>query len=336
MITNNSGPAASYGEFRYGGRVGTAFLDGFTFLNKPVQYVVLDGQAIIEGDISIGPVEEIERTFAALQAELRGQPLAGAVVITPGSQFAWPDCTIPYVINANLPNQSRVTDAIAHWESKTDFTFVRRTSSNDDRFPDYVEFMPAGGCFSSVGRQGGRQVVGLDDDCSSGNCIHEIGHAAGMWHHHSREDRDAFVTILWENITPGTESNFAQHITDGDDFGPYDYGSIMHYPRFAFSRNGQPTIVPADPDAIIGQRDGLSTRDIKVINTVLCTTVPAVVGDVAVVAVQKVEAVGLVPDVVGQQRPGARVWRQIPPAGRDVSRGIKVRMLLRPGLSPAE
>ena len=39
------------------------------------------------------------------------------VVIT-GAQFRWPNCTVPYEIDAGLPNQQRVTDAIAHWEAQ--------------------------------------------------------------------------------------------------------------------------------------------------------------------------------------------------------------------------
>jgi hypothetical protein len=326
----------SNGEFPYGHEIGTAYIDGFTFLTKPVQYVVIDGMAIIEGDINIGPVEDVERSMELLRAQLKGKPETEAIVITPGSQFGWHNCTIPYQINAGLPDQFRVTDAIAHWEENTDLSFVLRTANNSNQFPDFVEFVSGGSCSSSVGRRGGRQFVTLDDNCTTGNTIHEIGHAAGLWHEQSRADRDAWVTIKWENISPGQEHNFAQHITDGDDVGNYDYDSIMHYPRDAFSKNGKDTIVTTDPSAIdrIGQRDGLSRGDIFVVNRVLCPTVPIVLHSYAVDAIPEVYAVGLVPKIVGPDVPGAWVWRVNPWIGTRVDRGSIVTLQLQTGPIP--
>ena len=49
----------------------------------------------------------------------------------------------------------------------------------------------------------------------------------------------------------------SQHIADDDDVGAYDYGSIMHYPRNAFSVDGSDTIT-GEPDRRGGR--GLAGR----------------------------------------------------------------------------
>jgi hypothetical protein len=248
------------GELLTGTDVRTGLIRGTTFHSKPVQYVVRDGLALFEGDIVLGTEEEMEEQTEVLRAELGGAVAAGVVIS--GSQFRWPNCRIPFTIDPGLPNQQRVTDAIAHWEQHTRFRFVVRTAE-----ADFVTFQPAGGCSSAVGRQGGQQFVNLGPNCTAGNAIHEIGHVVGLWHEQSREDRDSFVTIHLDKVLPGFEHNFDQHITDGDDVGAYDYGSIMHYPRDAFSVDGSDTITPVVAGAQIGQRTALSAGDIAAANS---------------------------------------------------------------------
>lgn len=250
------------GEARGSPRMGTAVISGATFTNKSVVYYDVAGVAIVEGDIVLGPTQEIERRTAAARDAVAADPAIAYGVGITGSQFRWPNCRIPYEIDPNLPNQQRVTDAIAHWEAHTSFRFILRTAANAGSFPNWVRFTDAGGCWSMVGMQGGQQTISLGAGCSAGNAIHEIGHTVGLWHEQSREDRDLFVTINWQNIQAGMAAQFNQHITDGDDLGAYDYGSIMHYPRTAFSSNGQETITPTDPNAQIGQRNALSAGDI--------------------------------------------------------------------------
>ncbi len=278
-MVNNPTEEASVGLLA-SDEVHTGFISGTTFKNKPIQYSVVDGLAIFEGCIVLGTAEEMAQKTAAIQEGRDYEGTAGDFgdsgiiaqgVVISGDQYRWPDALVPYDIDSSLPNQSRVTDAIAHWEEKTNIRFVRRTSSNASQYPNYVYFRVASGCWSSVGMRGGKQDIGLAGGCSTGNTIHEIGHALGMWHEQSREDRDQHVVINWENIESGKENNFNQHISDGDDVGSYDYGSIMHYGAFAFSKNNQPTITTIPPGTAIGQRNSLSQNDINTIHTIYTT-----------------------------------------------------------------
>lgn len=224
---------------------------------RDIVYEKIDGYAVVEGDILLKKLNENPRPVQAL------------IVMKLGGG-RWLQGTIPFELASNLPfaTQLAVLDAIHLWESSSNLKFIELTEHNRNQYPDYLLFEPSndGTCSSFVGQQGGMQMVKLSPQCRAMNIAHEIGHAAGLWHEQSRADRDTYIKIQWENIEDKYQYNFNQHVTDGQDFGEYDYQSIMHYTAYAFSKNGKKTIIPLQENVEIGQRDHLSHKDIAAVN----------------------------------------------------------------------
>lgn len=258
-------PALSHSAEGYAerGPVHTGWILDRTGAPLEVVYEVQHGHAIWEGDIDLGPAEWISRT--AEEARTRRTDAGARLgVAIDGSSYRWSNGVVPYVIQSSLPNKARVTDAMAHIVANTNkISFVQRTNQ-----ANYIEFRTSTGCSSSVGRVGGRQYVNLADGCSTGNTIHEILHALGMYHEQTRCDRDTFVTIHTANITTGYEHNFTKKCTGASDYSSYAEGSIMHYGPFAFSKNGLATISSKRGlDSQMGQRSGMNSTDRSTINT---------------------------------------------------------------------
>ncbi|CAN7198810.1 M12 family metallopeptidase [Phyllobacterium sp. LjRoot231] len=219
-----------------------------------VPYIVTaDGYGIIQGDVIIGRDAQLQSTVGTF----------GLFLLNPR---LWPLGIVKYKISSSLPDQNRVLRAIAHWERKTPIRFSRAGSA-ERNFVVFTRSSDRYSCSSEVGYHTGATPVILGDGCAYGNVVHEIGHVLGAAHEHMRSDQRRYITLHLENAKPDTEDNFKPIPSKYANFGNYCYGSIMHYPKDAFTKNNKPTIVPNDRNARIGQRDGLAPCDIDLIKT---------------------------------------------------------------------
>ncbi|XP_021697870.1 zinc metalloproteinase nas-7 [Aedes aegypti] len=185
----------------------------------------------------------------------------------------WAKAVVPYKISDSFgySDVQRIQMAFKMFHQKTCVRFVPRASQRD-----FIAIeKSSSGCWSTVGRAGGRQVVNLQSSClrQIGTVLHELMHALGFLHEHTRHDRDKFVDINYLNVRFDAIGNFWKETKDRTStLGTgYDLGSVLHYSRKAFSWNGFNTIDPKVKfSGKIGQRNGFSNSDIKRIKAMYC------------------------------------------------------------------
>jgi len=246
----------------------------------PVTYAVVDGWAIIEGDIILG-------TADALAASTRTTPGASPDGFTDGyvSQL-WPQSggvyQIPYTIESAATNLSAALTYVNSTLSGV-IQFVPQTTQSNYVTFNFNTSDPSGVCESSVGMLGGQQFVTGSAACALGTLVHEMGHIIGLLHEHQRPDRNTYITFTPANADkPWIAGNFDFFSDDYQTVGLYDYASVMHYPPFSFTKNNLPVLESIPPGIPLSNLAGYSAGDIDTIkrlyglapSTVTVTTNP--------------------------------------------------------------
>ncbi len=121
----------------------------------------------------------------------------------------------------------------------------------------------------------GEQVINITSWDQLVVIVHELGHCLGLLHEHQRHDRDPFILVNDDNMQSGFEGQL-DLMPFSNVQGPYDFDSVVHYDRCAFSMccpggatcNCAPncqtiTVLPPNQafQNTIGQRDHLSYLD---------------------------------------------------------------------------
>lgn len=242
---------------------GTTGTETGTTPDGRLRFEILGEYAVYQGDIVLGKATDILNTSNTVL--LRG--------LSRNSDWdRWIDGLIYYKLSDALDATARakIAAAIDHWNTRSSVSLIEVTPELDSSVPDYVKFEAASGCASYVGRNGGEQALWVAPQCTVGSIIHEIGHAAGLFHEHTRSDRDSFVTVNWDIISDDKRMNFDIMDTGVELIGDYEYGSIMHYGSSFFSKTGGVTL--SAPDGItIGQREALSPGDLAAIDQIYGT-----------------------------------------------------------------
>lgn len=166
----------------------------------------------------------------------------------------WEDGILPVVFKDDVTQKIKdlIWAACEEWSRAAQVKCVPGPYKNRQLVVSRKYLAVDGGCWSMLGQSAYflwvKRRMNIGQGCDTYAVIlHELGHALGIGHEHQRPDRDNYIQILKENISDpflglNTKMNFSTQ--NGETLVAYDFLSIMHYFRTAFSKNGKDTMVP--------------------------------------------------------------------------------------------
>ncbi|MGE0763098.1 MAG: M12 family metallopeptidase [Bdellovibrionales bacterium] len=187
-------------------------------------FEIREGMAITQGDIVLGKLNE-------------GQPKVEKGITAAKRTKLWESAQIPYSIQPGVTNRAAIEAAIQQFQTQTNVRFVPYNGQADSLVFVKAEEL----CASYLGRVGGAQPIYLSAKCGSYEVMHELMHALGFVHEHSRPDRDQYIDVVWNNIDPQFWPQFwvipddLIHEYVGSVFS-FDAQSMMLYDSTAFAK----------------------------------------------------------------------------------------------------
>ncbi|WKY09017.1 hypothetical protein Q1695_001849 [Nippostrongylus brasiliensis] len=203
------------------------------------------GEAFYQGDIALTK-EQADEIVEGIAEDGRSKRQAFRDKRYP--QTTWPKREVPYFFDdsASATTKSVFKKAAMLWQKDTCLSIY------EDRYAaESIRVFMGDGCWSYVGKTRGKQDLSLGNGCDSiGTAAHELGHALGFFHTHSRHDRDNNIIVVTKNIKEDWLDQFTLETKDtNDNYGlPYDYGSLLQYGASSATKEKKPTMFSMLPN----------------------------------------------------------------------------------------
>lgn len=226
-----------------------------------VEYVVNELGEMMIGDMVIGDEQEVLARHGGLKRMPYyrgrdtivpprpfpnfGQPgnntstTSQPLTVTTNEHLLWPGGLIRYAFAAEVSraNRDSFNRHVSYLNEMTGLRVIplRGDEAGDFLRINYLKNSDAAGR-SSLGRKGNEQYISIADGYFNRRVVvHELLHAAGFIHEHSRPDRDNHVRLNLDPVPDRYVHNFRKYTTGyALALGEYDHCSIMHYSEMAF------------------------------------------------------------------------------------------------------